>query len=213
MMLFVVQGYAQRGRQESRREHQRTEQRSRRSAPHHRGQRPQMDSHRAQPQNSRYGQRHEAPPRHEHARPPRHHYPAHHGYAPPQRVHRYDYGHRYHHHHCHFNQWSWYYWGGYRNRYICHRQYRDRFFDSMLGYYIWGAINAPTRLDIGNMSFTRYNSSLRIQIGNSYSYLDLYANRTISYYVGTTTVNVTASGGYATIRFSDEYGNYAVYTL
>lgn len=85
----------------------------------------------------------------------------------------------------------------------------------MLGYYLWGTLNAPTRLDIGNMSFVRSGSRLKIQIGNSVSYLDLYAGQTISYVVNRigTSVNVTVGGGHAIIRFYDEYGNDAVYTL
>lgn len=209
-MLFAVQGYAQRGRQDSRRGEHRTEQRSSRPASHNNRHRPQMDSRRTPPQGSRHGYHRDMRPRYEQRRPPQQHRP-HYGYPPPRPVPHHGYS--YYPHHCHFNQWSWYSWGGYNNRYICHRQYRDRYFDSMLGYYIWGAMNAPTRLDIGNMSFTRYNGRLQLKIGNSYSYLDLYAGQTISYIVGTTTVSVSTGRGYATIRFSDEFGNYAVYTL
>ncbi len=83
----------------------------------------------------------------------------------------------------------------------------------MLGYYLWGALNAPTRLDIGNMSFVRSGSRLQIQIGNSVSYLDLYVGQTIGYTVGNTLVNVTTGNGTAVIRFYDEFGNDAVYNL
>lgn len=83
----------------------------------------------------------------------------------------------------------------------------------MLGYYIWGALNAPTRLDIGNMSFTRYNGALQIRIGNQYTNLDLYVNQNIVYEVGHTTVNVNAGNGFAVISFYDEYGNQASYSL
>lgn len=83
----------------------------------------------------------------------------------------------------------------------------------MLGYYIWGALTAPTRLDIGNMTFTRYDGMLQIRIGNQYTNLDLYISRSIVYKVGYTTVNVSAGNGYASILFYDEYGNQASYTL
>ena len=123
--------------------------------------------------------------------------------------------HNYHHHHhrCVFDNWYWYSWGGYHNRFICHRHYHDRFFDSMLGYYLWGAFDAPTRLDIGNMTFTRYNSTLKIKIGYDYSYFDLYRYQKLRYQIGYTFVEVTINYGYATIYFYDEYGNSATYQL
>lgn len=83
----------------------------------------------------------------------------------------------------------------------------------MLGYYIWGALNAPTRLDIGNMTFTRCNNTLQIRIGNQYTNLDLYMNQNIEYKVGYTTVNVNVGNGFAAITFYDEYGNQALYNL
>ena len=122
---------------------------------------------------------------------------------------------RYHHHHynCLFDSWYWFTWGGYHNRFICHRRYHDRYFDSLLGYYLWGAFDAPTRRDSGNMTFTRYNSTLKVKIGNNYSYLDLYRYQRIVYNVGFTTVEVTTNFGYATIYFYDDYGNTATYRL
>ncbi len=221
MMLFAVQGYAQRERSESRRGH-RTEQRSgyRHGENNRPSRRPQSVSPRHNPpQRSGYSRQREAP-RHNgsydrnYRHPQRYHRP-----APPVYYHRpapvYRHHHSYYHHshQCYFNDWYWYTWGGYRNRFICHRHYHNRFFDSMLGYYIWGAMNAPTRLDIGNMSFTRYNGMLQIRIGNQYTNLDLYVNQNIVYNVGYTSVDVSVGNGCALIRFYDEYGNQASYSL
>lgn len=144
------------------------------------------------------GYRRHDPPRSQPPAPPRQHY------APAP---------RHHHHHCSFNDWYWYSWGGYHNRFICHRNYHNRFFDNLLGYYIWGSLNAPTRIDIGSMSFTRYNNMLQIQVGNYVSNLDLYQRQTVSYTINYTTVVITTGGGYAQIRFYDEYGNQASYQL
>lgn len=86
-------------------------------------------------------------------------------------------------------------------------------FDSLLGYYIWGAINAPTKLEIGNMILTRYNNTLKVQVGNSVSYLDLYRYQTVSYLAGYTSIEVTTGNGSALVRFYDDYGNEATYRL
>ena len=118
----------------------------------------------------------------------------------------------YHHHHrCIFDTWLWHSWAGYNNRFIRHGYYHDRFFDNLLGYYLWGSLNAPTRIDIGDLSITRYNSMLKIQIGNRYSTLNLYQNQKVRYVVGYTTVEVSTNYGYANIYLYDEYGNTATY--
>ena len=153
-----------------------------------------------------------AAPRHRPPAPRRGHMP-----PPPHRPWRPVFGHHHgylhHHHHCYFNSWYWYTWGGYHNRFICHRLYHNRFFDSLLGYYIWGAINAPTKLEIGNMILTRYNNTLKVQVGNSVSYLDLYRYQTVSYLAGYTSIEVTTGNGSALVRFYDDYGNEATYRL
>lgn len=118
-----------------------------------------------------------------------------------------------HHYNCIFSDWYWYRWGGYHNRFICHRLYHDRFFDSLLGYYIWGALDAPTRLDIGNMTLTRYNRQLKVKINGNVSYLDLYRHQTVIYRSGYTSIEVTTGNGSALVRFYDEYGNEATYRL
>ena len=134
---------------------------------------------------------------------------------PPHRPWRPVFGHHhgYLHHHCYFNSWYWYTWGGYHNRFICHRLYHNRFFDSLLGDYIWGAINAPTKLEIGNMILTRYNITLKVQVGNSVSYLDLYRYQTVSFLAGYSSIEVTTGNGSALVRFYDDYGNEATYRL
>ncbi|MCM1324417.1 MAG: hypothetical protein NC218_09835 [Acetobacter sp.] len=196
MMLFAVQGYAQRERREGR-HGQRTEY-TRQGIERRQVHRPQRYGSKTYDRRYRSPQQYYAPPRY-------HHHPAPHHHRPVPRY--------YHHHYCAFDNWYWYSWGGYHNRYICHRHYRNRYFDSMLGYYLWGALNAPTRLDIGNMTLTRYNNTLKIQIGNQISYLDLYRSQNVVYKVGYTTVNITTGSGYTSIHFYDEYGNEASYTL
>lgn len=224
MMLFAVQGYAQRERHDSRNRQYRTEQSYNRSGQRGRPQReysPPRQSSSGHQHNNGYdspaqGQRHDyghqAPPRHEQRRPPQQ-YHSHHGYPPPRPNYSHNGYEPRHYHHCHFDHWRWYSWGGYHNRYICHQYYPNRFFDSLLGYYLWGALNAPTRLDIGNMSLVRSGSRLKIQIGNNVSYLNLCARQSISYVVGNTSVNISTGRGSAIIRFYDEFGNNAVYNL
>ncbi len=159
-------------------------------------------------QNRSHDRGHYTPPRHN---PPTHSRPT---PPPPRPKPVYRHHHSYHHHHhCTFNDWYWYSWGGYRNRFICHRHYHNRFFDSLLGYYLWGTLTAPTRLDIGNMTFTRHGDMLKIQNGNSCSYLELYRIQSVTYNVGYTTVHISTGSGYASIHFYDEYGNEAVYSL
>lgn len=210
MMLFAVQGYAQRERHESRRGY-RTEQ----SKGHSRQgvEKRQTRKFQTTPQRNatpnyqeQYKGMYRAPRQYYRSPPPVYYYRP----APVYRHHHNYYHHRYH---CSFNDWYWYNWGGYANRFICHQYYRNRYFDSMLGYYIWGTMNAPTRLSIGNMTFMRYNNTLQIRIGNQYTNLDLYLNQNIVYKIGHTSVNVTVGNGYATICFYDEYGNQASYTM
>lgn len=233
MMLFAVQGYAQRERNErssSRRTTTSTRVESRSSHSSSRQERTAVCSSRTTPERTQVTRsnnervRQAAPqgrrqqgnvaPRHEtrsyQPEPPRHR-PAPRRPAP---VFRHHHGYYHHHYHCAFDNWRWYSWGGYHNRFICHRLYHNRFFDSLLGYYLWGALDAPTRIDIGNITFTRYNNALRVRIGNNYcSDLDLYRYQRVQYTSGYTTINVSTGGGVATIRLYDEYGNDAVYYL
>lgn len=122
-------------------------------------------------------------------------------------------GHNYHHHHCIFDSWRYYSYGGYHNRFICHSYYRDRYFDSLLGYYLYGSFDRPTRLEIGGLSLTRYNGQLKIQNGASYSYMSLWQNQTVKYVYNHTTIEITTGRGYAYIYFFDNYGNAATYQL
>lgn len=231
-MCLAVQGYAQ-GRHEQQRG-QRTEQRreyrngerrsgySRSGVTHNRNREsttPARNSQRAYDNNRNYSPRRNNydnrgyRPR---QTPPPRNYGSSYRYRPaPPPPPRYHHHHSYyhHHHHCYFNDWYWYSWGGYRNRFICHRYYRNRFFDSMLGYYLWGTLNAPTRLDIGGLSLTRYNNLLKIQVDMQCAYMDLYTWQTVQYQVGQTIVSISTGSGYATVRFYDEYGNEAVYSL
>jgi len=63
------------------------------------------------------------------------------------------------------------------------------------------------------MILTRYNNTLKVQVGNSVSYLDLYRYQTVSYLAGYTSIEVTTGNGSALVRFYDDYGNEATYRL
>ncbi len=154
-----------------------------------------------------------APSRHVGPAPRRHLPPPPPPHRPWRPIFHHHHGLFHHHYNCIFNDWYWYRWGGYTNRFICHRLYHNRFFDSLLGYYIWGALDAPARLDIGDMTLTRYNSTLKVQIGSSVSYLDLYRYQTATYRSGYTYIEVSTGNGSALVRFYDEYGNEATYRL
>ena len=232
MGLFAVQGYAQRERGGSGRSY-------RVERPMHRNMQPVRSPRSAVQRNSpmfRNGSSYRSgTPRHqEQYRPARpraniHHPDAlqyrrplsghYHRHTPPppnrpwQPFFRHHHGFWHYHYPCRFNDWYWYRWGGYYNRFICHRWYQDRFFDNLLGYYIWGTIDDPMRLEIGNMILTRYQNRLKIQSGSSVSFLDLYRHQTVCYSVGYTNIEVTTGNGSALVRFYDDYGNEATYCL
>ena len=235
MSFFAVQAYAQRtgsGRQGNRVERSSSRSFSGRSS--HGYVAPQRSSMRSnqhstyssgfnRPRRDNLPQRHYSVPRndfyrhrsYQHYRPPQRHY---YGYSPhfhhPWRpIFHHHHGYAHYHHHCLFNSWRWYPWGGYNNRFICHRYYANRFFDSMLGYYIWGSIETPTQLQIGNIIFSKYGNSLKIQDGTSVSYLDLYLSQKFSFNMNNTHIDVTTGNGYAFIYFYDDYGNEATYRL
>lgn len=233
MGLFAVQGYAQRenGRKQSHRI-ERSSSRGMSSAHSLRSSPPRNFSANQSSRSYRHsdiggrGVKHYAPGRPnidrnrpgalQYQRPPSGRYR---GHMPPPPSHswrpifHHHHGFWHYHHHCYFNDWYWYRWGGYYNRFICHSLYHNRFFDSLLGYYIWGALDAPTRLEIGNMILTRYQNRLKVQSGNSVSFLDLYRHQTISYSVGYTDIEITTGNGSALVRFYDDYGNEATYCL
>lgn len=141
------------------------------------------------------------------------------GYA--QRGRHYHPAPRHHHHvpYCgysyypYFSTWDWYGYGGYTSRYM---YYRGCYFDSLLGYYIYGALDSPSEVKIEGLSFSRRsNGTLRVKNGTEpVSYLDLYRQQTLRYtYRDGRTIEVTTGGGYATIDFYDQRGNSASYRL
>lgn len=173
----------------------------------------QRDARRSETRSGMVSRHAPAPSRHVGPAPRRHLPPPPPPHRPWRPIFHHHHSYMHHHYHCVFDRWYWYNWGGYHNRFICHRLYHNRFFDSLLGYYIWGALDAPTRLDIGNMTLTRYNSTLKVQIGTSVSYLDLYRSQTAIYRSGYTSIEVATGNGSALVRFYDEYGNEATYRL
>ena len=209
MSLFAVQGYAQGARGHAGHGHgSRT--RTERSDPPGHGHSHGGYSNRGSTRSGSY-----TPPRQHHSH--NHSYGSHHVTPPRHNNWRpmYNHHHSYHHHHhnCIFDSWSWYTWQGYTNRFIRHSLYHNRYFDSMLGYYLWDSFDSPTRIDIGTMSFTRYQGKLKVTTSGNVSYLDLYRYQKVTYQIDNTFVEVTTNGGYATLYFYDEYGNTATYRL
>lgn len=207
MMSTAVQGYAQ-GRGERGRGH-RTEQRAPQSrSSYNRGSQPQSRSTQNRGSYSRGNSKPQNHNRGHYTPPPRHNNHSHHHVtpAPPPPRHT----HYRHHHHCYFTDWCWYTWNGYAKRY---RYYRNCYWDSFLGYYIYGSMSAPTRIDIGGLSLTRYGNSLKIQNGTSVSYMDLWLSQTVTYSYNNTSIVITTGNGIANIKFYDAYGNSASYIL
>lgn len=218
MSILAVQGYAQEhGR--SNRAGQRTEQRgpSQRQSSRNSVQRgsSQRQSSRSSVQrgpsqrqspivhHNRGGSRPQSAPRPSYHQPHHHHY--YHGHL--------SHGHHHHHYACSFNHWIWHTWRGYTNRFIRHSYYSDRYFDNLLGYYIYGSLDVPTKLEIGGLSLTRVGSQLQVINGSSYTNLNLYQNQTIRYTYNYTVIDVSTGNGYAMITLYDDYGNQAVYKI
>ncbi|MBR1948984.1 MAG: hypothetical protein IKA30_04255, partial [Alphaproteobacteria bacterium] len=135
------------------------------------------------------------------------HHGGHHHHAP-----HFSHGHRYHHHHCVFDAWRWITYLNYTNRFVCHSYYADRFFDTMLGYYVYGSMDNPNKIQVGNVTFYRYNDYLGVH-NNQYKSYSLNQNQHLIYYIGYTTVDVVIQNGYARLYIYDDYGNEAVYYL
>ncbi len=125
----------------------------------------------------------------------------------------YYHGRRYYQRYCIFDNWLWYSYRGWNDRFIRHSYYADRYFDNLLGYYIYGNITQPTKLIIGSLEITRKGNSLILKNGSSYSSLDLRQSQAFSYIIENTTVYIETGSGYANIYFTDEFGNEASYQL
>ncbi|MBE6468336.1 MAG: hypothetical protein E7004_07100 [Alphaproteobacteria bacterium] len=142
--------------------------------------------------------------------PPRsHHHNGHKPHAP-----HFGHHHHYHHHHYHcvFTQWVWISYLGYSQRFIRHISYSDRYFDSHLGYYVYGDLSAPQRIEICGVSFYRHGECLMVNGADNAGYY-LYADRHVVYEIGRNTVEITTGNGYATLYICDGYENYATYYL
>ncbi len=147
---------------------------------------------------------HPAPPPHDH----HHHGGVHH------RPH-FNQAHHFHHHHCVFSAWAWVTFLDYQYRFVRHAQYSDRFFDTTLGYYVYGSLDKPRRIDVGNLSFIHRNGYLEIWNHNqitTYPYREM--PNSLVYYVNQyTTVEVSFYYGFATVKIFDDYGNTAYYYI
>lgn len=128
--------------------------------------------------------------------------------------HYHQFGHNHSHrtHRCVFEVWYWVNYFNYSNRFICHGYYPDRYFDTMLGYYVQGSLNNPQKIVVGDVTFYRYNNHLGVYDGAYKSY-SLSCPQNIVYNIGYTTVDIDINDGRAKIQISDDYDNYAIYYL
>ena len=122
-----------------------------------------------------------------------------------------------HHHHCapHYGYYYnpyWYTWYSYPGRYV---YYSGMYFDMLLGYYIYGTMDRPSKIKIEGLTFTRKSDRLKVKNGTEpVTYLDLYRDRTMRYsYPDGRTIDVKTGDGSAEITFYDKKGNYAEYRL
>ncbi len=120
---------------------------------------------------------------------------------------------RHHHYDCVFDSWTWIKWRGYTNRFIRHMRYDDRYFDAMLGYYLWGDFEAPVRISVGDMVFERYFGQLKVSLKGKDYYFSLYQNQKLSFYAKDAFIDITTGKGFAKVHLYDEYGNSATYRL
>jgi hypothetical protein len=74
-------------------------------------------------------------------------------------------------------------------------------------------MTAPTRIDFGTLSLTRYQNNLKVSIEGNVSYLNLYKNQTVRYQADNTLLDVTTGNGVAIVHFYDANGNEATYKL
>lgn len=124
--------------------------------------------------------------------------------------------HRHHYHRPYYGYYYTPYW--YDSYYYCpgrYSYYHGRYFDALLGLYLWGALDRPSKIQIEGLTFTRYDNRLKVINGTEpATYLDLYRRQTLRYsYKDGRTIDVTTGGGYARITFYDSDGNQADYQL
>ena len=112
-----------------------------------------------------------------------------------------------------FDVWMWVSFMNYHRRFICDSRYANRYFDTVLGYYIYGALDAPSELVIGKLSLSRYNNFLSvISDGRARSY-NVYNSHRLNYVVGYKNVDILIKNGIVVITIFDELGNSATYYM
>lgn len=114
---------------------------------------------------------------------------------------------------CAFDVWRWVTYLDYHRRFVCNSYYANHYFDTMLGYYVYGSLDAPTRIQIGKLELKRYNSYLGTCNNGYYKSYSVNNPAHITYTVGYKTVDIVIEGGVVRIEIYDEFGNSAVYYM
>ena len=121
--------------------------------------------------------------------------------------------HNYHHHHCTFEAWAWVAFLDYQYRFVRHSYYADRFFDTMLGCYLYGSLRTPNKILVGNTLLHRYSDYISVRCNNKVDCYYVYTDTHVMYHVGNNTVDLLVGGGYVTVTIYDNYGNESTYYL
>ena len=123
--------------------------------------------------------------------------------------------HSHHHHHydCTFEKWAWVTFLDYQYRFVRHSYYADRFFDTMLGCYLYGNLLTPNKILVGNTLLHRYSDYISVRCNNKVDCYYVYTDTRVMYQVGNNTIELLVGGGYVTITIYDNYGNEATYYL
>ena len=121
--------------------------------------------------------------------------------------------HHYHHHHCTFEAWAWITYLDYSYRFVRHSYYADRFFDALLGTYLYGSLVTPNKILVGGTLFHRYSDYISVRCGNNVDCYYVYTDYHKVYYIGNNMVELIVGGGYVTLYIHDDYGNEATYYL
>ena len=236
MMFFAVEGYAQRQRGErSQTSHQVVGHQQ--SRPLQQGVRPQSSQQsvgRQQPQytrrpqhshssqygvgsqQSQHGNRSNSP---QHGVRPQHHQQPQYGVRPQHgnginhRHSHFTHGERHYKHLCNFNVWRWVSYLDYHRRFVCHANYVDRYYDTMLGYYVYGTLQTPKSIVVGRLELKRSNTYLSTCNDGYYKSYHVYEPAHLVYNAGYRTVDVTVGEGLIIVNMFDDRGNSATYYL
>ena len=126
---------------------------------------------------------------------------------------RFTHGHKCHQYSCLFDAWVWVNYLGYTKRFISHVNTVDNYFDTMLGYYIYGSLQRPSMISLSNFSLRRDKDILYVFNSGHYSFYNFYQPAHLIYYAGYRTIEVIIADGHATVKIYDDWGNSATYCM